>query len=282
MKLATNIAAIRDLVAELKAKGQKVALVPTMGNLHKGHESLIKTAREHADAVVVSIFVNPLQFGENEDLADYPRTLETDKQVLESLGVEVLFLPDELVMYPKGLEKQTRVYVPRLNRILCGVTRPVHFEGVTTVVARLFNLVQADIAVFGKKDYQQLISIKRMVEDLAMPVEVVGVETHRASSGLALSSRNHYLSEEQKDISPLLFQTLKESAELVSMGRQVTEVEQLGQNKLTQAGFQPEYLSVRRQSDLAVAQQDDKNLVILAAAWLGHTRLIDNLEFVRS
>lgn len=281
MQNLKRIHEVRDCVRFLRSRHDSIGFVPTMGNLHQGHLALVEHARRRCGAVVASIYVNPLQFGENEDFAAYPRTLDADRAALEELGVAAVFMPDESTMYPRGAERQTRVVVPELGSILCGEHRPTHFQGVTTVVARLLNIVAPDVAVFGRKDYQQLTIIKRMVADLAMPVEIEGVETTRAGDGLALSSRNQYLGDEERRIAPGLYRTIQECARGIQAGWDIDECRRNGLDELRAMGFQPDYLEVRRAEDLSLPDDADRALVVLAAAHLGRARLIDNLEFER-
>jgi pantoate--beta-alanine ligase len=275
-------------LAELRSRvdswrrGGNVAFVPTMGNLHAGHLSLVKEARVEADRVVASIFVNPLQFGAGEDFDSYPRTLERDSEMLQAEGTDLLFAPSVEVMYPKPQAEQTRVEVPGISDLLCGASRPGHFVGVATVVCKLFNMVQPDIAVFGKKDYQQLMVIRRMVEDLAMPVTVVGVETTRESDGLAMSSRNGYLSAEERAIAPALYRIIRAAAARLQQGEEdYASLEREAAGELEAKGLRSDYFSVRRAEDLGMPGPMEKALVILAAAYLGKARLIDNLEVSR-
>lgn len=276
-----SIAEVRRCVWELREAHGTVGLVPTMGNLHDGHLALVAHARRRCGTVVASIYVNPLQFGENEDFSSYPRTLDKDRAALQSAGVAALFLPDETVMYPRGTGQQTRVTVPGLGDILDGEFRPGHFQGVTTVVARLLNIVGPDVAVFGRKDYQQLVIIRRMVADLAIPVEIQGVETTRADDGLALSSRNQYLTSQERTVAPTLYHVLEDCAQQVRAGADIDQACRRGLEQLRETGFRPDYLEVRRQSDLLRPAPDDGELVALAAAHLGRARLIDNQEFKR-
>jgi pantoate--beta-alanine ligase len=274
-----DVAPLREAIRTRQRKDEVVAFVPTMGNLHPGHLDLVRVAGERGSTVVVSIYVNPLQFGQHEDLDSYPRTLGADKAALEKYNIDILFVPDDRIMYPRGLEDQTKVVVPELSDTLCGEHRPGHFVGVATVVNRLFNIVQPDIAVFGKKDYQQMTIIRRMVSDLAMPVEVIGVDTVREQDGLALSSRNRYLNAQQRTVAPGLYQTLREARDALqrtTVDRSKIETE--GYRKLVDIGFSPDYFSVRRQGDLGSPGPGDSSLVILAAARLGQARLIDNIE----
>ncbi|GMR21324.1 MAG: pantoate--beta-alanine ligase [Gammaproteobacteria bacterium] len=279
MQQLESVAELRLAIASLRQQHRRIAFVPTMGNLHAGHLRLVHEARKQADAVVASIFVNPLQFGANDDLDVYPRTPEQDSAVLEAEGVNVLFIPGVAEIYPRGLEQQTKVRVPGVSDILCGASRPGHFEGVTTVVNRLFNLVTPDIAVFGKKDYQQLKIIRLMVEDLGLPIEIIGLDTVRETDGLALSSRNQYLTQQERVVAPRFYETLQTVANLIKDGQlQRREIEIQAINILTGFGFEPDYVSVLRQQDLAAPTVSDTSLVILAAVRLGSTRLIDNLE----
>lgn len=254
-----------------------IALVPTMGNLHQGHLQLVKRAQQATSQVVVSIFVNPMQFAANEDLDSYPRTFAEDCAALEALGVTAVFAPTIEDVYPRGLANQTSVTVPEISDILCGASRPGHFRGVATIVCKLFNMVQPDIAVFGQKDYQQLQVIRLMAADLSMSVDIIGEPTERAEDGLALSSRNGYLTAEERAQAPFIYQLLQQLAEQLQQGVAPAEVEQRGLTALTEHGFRPDYLSVRRQQDLQPVAAADTKLVILLAAYLGNTRLIDNL-----
>jgi pantoate--beta-alanine ligase len=258
--------------------GLSTALVPTMGNLHEGHLALVAAAREQADRVITSIYVNPAQFGEGEDFDRYPRTLETDQRQLEEAACDLLFTPTDQTMYPGGLGDSTRVKAaPSLANILEGANRPGHFDGVVTVVARLFNLVTPDVAVFGEKDYQQLLVIRRLVLDLGYPVRIAAVATVRGPAGLALSSRNRYLDDEQKTAAHQLNVVLQEAASQVADApTHLPEVERAAQAKLEQAGLRVDYVAVRRARDLAKPSADDPDLRVLAAVWSGATRLIDN------
>lgn len=279
MKIAGTVPDVRREITALRQQGQRIAFVPTMGNLHDGHLQLIKTAQQHGDAVVVSIFVNPLQFGANEDFDAYPRTLQQDQAKLQALSVDLLFAPAEAEFYPADRESMTVVEVPGISDELCGASRPGHFRGVATVVNRLFNLVQPDVAVLGKKDYQQLFIIRRMVSDLGLPVEIVAADTVREADGLAMSSRNQYLDPEQRKRAPVLYKILCDIASAINaVGVVEPDLAQSAVVELQQAGFKVDYVSIRRQLDLAEAGSGDRELVILAAATLGSTRLIDNLE----
>ena len=277
-------AAIADIRAQVKAwrtKGETIAFVPTMGNLHQGHITLVQQAREKADHVVVSIFVNPMQFGQNEDLDAYPRTLEQDSKALIAAGAELLFTPTPEIIYPKGLAQQTYVDVPEIGDELCGASRPGHFRGVRTIVNKLFNIVQPDMALFGKKDFQQLLVIKTMVEDLSLPIDIIGIDTIREPSGLAMSSRNGYLTAQEKINAAALKQALDNMAANVRQGVDLDTATQTAQQSLLAAGFAPDYLELRNAYNLKPATDEDKELVIVAAAYIGKARLIDNLTFIR-
>lgn len=277
----TTIEQLREVVRAWRRSGERVAFVPTMGNLHAGHAHLVDQARSHAKHVVVSIFVNPLQFGPQEDLANYPRTIDQDRTILRAHGASLLFLPSVAEMYPVPLDDTTKVAVPNLSDVLCGAARPGHFDGVATVVARLFNIVQPDLALFGEKDFQQLRVIQRMVRDLAFSIEIIGVPTVREADGLAMSSRNGYLTQEQRRIAPRLHEALQTArARIVRGERDFQAVEADASAQLAAAGLRPDYVAVRRADDLAVPRADDVDLVILAAAWLGRARLIDNVRVV--
>jgi len=250
-----------------------------MGNLHEGHLNLVRKARAHCDIVVVSIFVNPLQFGPNEDLDKYPRTLAADKEKLFAEGVHFLFTPEVTEIYPEGMRAQTVVSVPDLGDTLCGRSRPGHFDGVTTVVNKLLNLVQPDVAVFGEKDYQQLSIVRKMVKDLCMPVEIVGVATTRDEDGLAKSSRNGYLSAEQRQVAPLLHEALVSCREAIACGfDNFLQLESHARMWLLQAGFEPDYFAIRDAVTLQGVTDATEEVAILAAARLGSTRLIDNVR----
>ena len=268
---------VKELREWRKTAG-RVAFVPTMGNLHEGHLALVREAKKRADNVVVSIFVNRLQFGQGEDFDKYPRTLGQDAAKLEGEGVAVVFAPDEKELYP-NVEQRYNIEPPNLQNELCGRFRPGHFRGVATVVTKLFNIVQPDAACFGKKDYQQLAIIKGFAEDLNFNVEIVPVDTGRASDGLALSSRNQYLNENERAEAPRLFRELNKIAEALRGGNLAyAELEQTAVRNLTAAGWTVDYVEIRHAESLAVAHAGDKDLVVLAAARLGGTRLIDNVE----
>jgi len=262
---------------EWRQHGDHVALVPTMGNLHAGHLSLVELAREHAERVVVSIFVNPTQFGDDEGFDEYPRTLERDTRRLKQVATDLIFAPDVETMYPFGLKDATTVSVPRITENFCGASRPGHFDGVTSVVARLFALVQPHAAIFGQKDYQQQLVIRHMAKDLNLPVLIITGETIREEDGLAMSSRNQYLSEEDRLTAPKLFEVLSAvGRELQNGRRNFEELEKESIATLTEAGFEVDYLSIRRAQNLEVPDRDCDEHVVLAAVRLGSARLIDN------
>lgn len=272
-------APLRDALRYFRQQGQSIALVPTMGNLHEGHLELVRRARSLCDVVVVSIFVNPLQFGANEDLDAYPRTMAADKEKLFSEGVQVLFAPTVDSIYPEGMNKHTQVQVPDLSETLCGSSRPGHFNGVTTIVNKLFNLVQPDVAVFGEKDFQQLSIIRKMVDDLCMPIQVEGVATARDADGLAKSSRNGYLTRDQRRIAPIIHQTLTTCREAIACGfDNFLQLESHARMQLLQAGLEPDYFAIRDARTLRTVDEHTEEIAILAAARLGSTRLIDNVR----
>jgi pantoate--beta-alanine ligase len=279
MQTLTTTTALRECISAQRAQGRRIAFVPTMGNLHAGHLQLVRQATTLADYVVVSIFVNPMQFGPGEDFATYPRTFDADKAALQAEGVDLLFMPEVREIYTDDLEQVTRVEVPGFEGDLCGRFRPGFFTGIATVVTGLFNQVQPDIAVFGEKDYQQLVMIKRMVRDLCMPIEVHGVETVREKDGLAMSSRNGYLDTAERAGAARLYQVLGEvRAGLEAGGRDFAALEQQALERLLEAGFKPDYVSIREQDSLCVPGAGSGRLVVLAAATLGTTRLIDNIR----
>ncbi|NKF49537.1 pantoate--beta-alanine ligase [Shewanella sp. WXL01] len=279
MKTISSIQDIRQQVSQWKQQGKKVAFVPTMGNLHQGHLTLVKNAKQQADVVVVSIFVNPMQFGQNEDFDGYPRTYEQDSKALIEVGADLLFMPTPDIIYPKGLDKQTFIEVPEIGDEFCGATRPGHFRGVATVVNKLFNIVQPDVALFGRKDFQQLLIIKTMVEDLSMPIEIIGIDTIREPSGLAMSSRNGYLTADEKQRAAKLKQAMDYIAQGLQQGEELANVRQHAIEMIEQVGFKLDYIEVRSAVTLKPANAGDKQLVILAAAYLGKARLIDNMVF---
>lgn len=271
---------LRAVVRAWKGQGLSVGLVPTMGNLHAGHMALLEQARARCDRVVASVFVNPTQFGPGEDFERYPRTLASDQSQLAEHACDLLFAPGVDVMYPFGPQAAVRMHVPLLTEMLEGAHRPGHFDGVTTVVARLLHLVQPDVAVFGRKDFQQLRVIERMVADLSMPVQIVPVATRREADGLALSSRNQYLTPEQRPLASNLQRTLQDMREAFHRGVERSKIEQTADKGLRDSGFDPDYVVIRRVLDLAEPAADERTgLIALVAARLGQTRLIDNLPF---
>ena len=282
MRTVHSLKELRSILRNYRQQGKTIGLVPTMGNLHEGHISLVRKASEAADIVVTSIFVNPMQFGANEDLDKYPRTLQEDQDKLAEAGNTLVFAPSVEEVYPEGMARQTKVLVPEVSEGHCGASRPGHFEGVATVVAMLFNMVQPDVAVFGEKDFQQLAVIKKMVRDLMIPVNVVGAPTVREEDGLAKSSRNGYLSEEERATAPIVFQTLNRVAEQLQQGRSDFQaLEQEAQNVLEEAGLRPDYFNIVSSQTLKPATDEDRELTLLVAAFLGTTRLIDNLSLSR-
>lgn len=285
MQTVSNISALREQINQWRQSGLKIGFVPTMGNLHAGHISLVTESKKHADKIVVSIFVNPMQFGANEDIDAYPRTLADDQAKLIAEGADLLFTPTPEIIYPKGLDKQSFVEVPNVSEGYCGESRPGHFRGVSTVVCKLFNLVQPDVACFGLKDYQQVQVIQTMVEDLSMPIDIIPVATKREASGLAMSSRNNYLTPEEKAIAPTLNQQMqwlveaiksapKEDTDFIGLAKQASKA-------IDEAGMKTDYIHVCHARTLNPASDDDTNLVILAAAHCGKARLIDNVQFSR-
>jgi pantoate--beta-alanine ligase len=269
---------LRSRVAEWRRDGLRIGFVPTMGNLHAGHGDLIRRATELTDRVIASVFVNPLQFGPNEDFAAYPRTPQDDSKLLTSLGADALFTPEVDDMYPLGQAATTRVVVPaELDNILCGAFRPGHFTGVATIVTKLLNLVQPDVALFGEKDYQQLMIIRRAATDLCMPMQIVGVPTRREADGLAMSSRNRYLSADDRRVAPRIFEALENAREAIEAGsNDFAALEQAGYSALQQSGFRPDYFSILDAATLGPPAQDD--VVVLTAARIGRARLIDNVR----
>nr|WP_223157822.1 pantoate--beta-alanine ligase [Tolumonas osonensis] len=274
-----QIDALRAVIREHRQQGKRIAFVPTMGNLHNGHLTLVREAKSHADVVIVSIFVNPMQFDRAEDLANYPRTLSEDCALLEQEGVTAVFTPTPAIMYPQGLDTQTFVEVPGISYLLEGAMRPGHFRGVSTVVTKLFNIVQPDIACFGQKDYQQLALIRKMVRDMAMPIDIIGVPTVRAEDGLALSSRNGYLSAEERVKAPALAKVMAWIGnELPSRQDAVPVLVAEASAKLNNAGFRTDAIDIVDADSLLPLSADSHQAVILMAAWLGNrARLIDNL-----
>ena len=279
MRIVTRTDELRALVAAARGAGQRIGFVPTMGNLHEGHASLVRLAREQADFVVASVFVNPTQFGPNEDFARYPRTPDADAERLAANGCDLLFLPEVETMYPSGITHAVRVSVPGITEVLDGASRPGHFDGVATVVARLFNMVQPDDAVFGRKDFQQLLVIRALVRDLAFPIRIIGAPIVREADGLAMSSRNQYLDPAQRALAGGLFTTVSGMAAAVRESTQTLQaIEAAAMQRLRDAGFDPDYAVVRRGDDLGVPTEAERaGLVVLGAARLGGVRLIDNI-----
>jgi pantoate--beta-alanine ligase len=280
MQTVQDVSALRAAIRGWRSKGETVGFVPTMGNLHEGHQSLVKLARARTERVIASVFVNPTQFGPNEDFERYPRTLLQDQAALADQDCDLLFAPDVATIYPFGAEHSVSLRVPQITETLEGAHRPGHFDGVATVVCKLFNLVQPDIAVFGQKDFQQLKVIERMVRDLSLPVKVMAAPTLRADDGLALSSRNQYLSADERARAVLIHNTLVKMRELFLQGHAWQALEQVAGSRLARAGFAPDYAVIRRVEDLAEPAADQREgLIALIAARLGTTRLIDNLMF---
>jgi pantoate--beta-alanine ligase len=278
MLIVQSRESLAEQLADWRSHGDHVALVPTMGNLHQGHIALVELAREHAERVIVSIFVNPTQFGEGEDYEDYPRTLERDTRRLKKVGADMIFAPDVETMYPFGLDMATIVSVPGLTENFCGASRPGHFDGVTSIVARLFAMVMPDVAVFGQKDFQQQLVIRHMTADLSLPIKIITAETVRDDDGLALSSRNSYLSDEERASAPLLFESLRLAGNELQNGRRnFEELEREARSRLAEAGFDVDYFAIRRAQNLEPPDRDCDDLVLLAAARLGKARLIDNI-----
>jgi pantoate--beta-alanine ligase len=279
MEIYPDIWDVHAMVQSWRRDGEKIGFIPTMGNLHEGHLRLIDVAKEYADRIVVSIYVNPLQFAANEDLSSYPRSLEQDIEKLSQRGVDLLFTPDDDAMYPEGTNPAVYVEVTRLAEQLEGAHRPGHFRGVATVVTKLFNIVQPDVAVFGEKDHQQLLVIRQLVNDLSMPIQVVGVPTVREAGGLAMSSRNSYLSAEQRKQAVGLYETLQYLRERVLNEKvEFADLEQAAIMQLEKKGFFPDYVAIRNRETLQEPGSVEEPLIILAAARLGQTRLIDNIQ----
>ena len=281
-KILRTIDEVRQQISSWKQAGERIAFVPTMGNLHAGHLALVEAAAKTGDRVVVSIFVNPMQFDENEDLDKYPRTFEEDVGKLSRYDVDLVFAPVVSEIYPESIDNATTVEVPKLSGILEGECRPGFFKGVATIVNKLFNIVQPDVAIFGEKDYQQLLVIKQMVSDLAMPIEIQSVATRRELDGLAMSSRNGYLDEDNRILAAAIYRCLEHLAKAIMAGENPTFEVGHASHELDEQGFLVDYVVVRRQHDLAVPEQGDKALIVLAAARLGSVRLIDNIPFTLS
>lgn len=279
MLIIDSVALLRREIRDFRKNNKRIALVPTMGNLHEGHMTLVEEAKARGDVVVVSIFVNPMQFERPDDLERYPRTLQEDCEKLNKRGVDLVFAPSPAEVYPKGLATQTQVDVPVISTILEGASRPGHFRGVSTIVSKLFNLVQPQVACFGQKDFQQLALLRTMVEDMGYDIEIVGVSIVRAKDGLALSSRNGYLTAEERKLAPQLNKIMNALAERLSQGeRHVDEMLQETAQQLREAGFTPDELFIRDAKTLQELSVDSTSAVILMAAWLGKARLIDNQE----
>ena len=277
MLIIETLPLLRQQIRRLRMEGKRVALVPTMGNLHDGHMKLVDEAKARADVVVVSIFVNPMQFDRPEDLARYPRTLQEDCEKLNKRKVDLVFAPSVKEIYPNGTETHTYVDVPGLSTMLEGASRPGHFRGVSTIVSKLFNLVQPDIACFGEKDFQQLALIRKMVADMGFDIEIVGVPIMRAKDGLALSSRNGYLTAEQRKIAPGLYKVLSSIADKLQVGeRDLDEIIAIAGQELNEKGFRADDIQIRDADTLLEVSETSKRAVILVAAWLGDARLIDN------
>lgn len=278
MQVFHHIHSLRQALAKERRQGKSIGFVPTMGNLHQAHLALVETAREHADVLVASIFVNRLQFGLNEDWDKYPRTLAQDTEKLRSIQCDYLFCPEEQEMYPNGMDQQTRVVVPTMVNQLCGASRPGHFEGVTTVVSKLFNIVQPDVAVFGLKDFQQLAVIRRMVEDLCLPIQLVAGDIVRESDGLAMSSRNGYITPAERPQANQLYLTLSWLSEQIQSGRRdFLDLEKQARTQITEAGFRPDYVSICDSRTLNPAADDDREIALLGAMYTQAARLIDNI-----
>ncbi len=278
-KILRTIDDVRQQISSWKQAGDRIAFVPTMGNLHSGHLALVEAAAKTGDRVVVSIFVNPMQFAENEDLDEYPRTFEEDVGKLSRYDVDLVFAPVVSEIYPESIDNATMVEVPKLSGILEGECRPNFFRGVATIVNKLFNIVQPDVAIFGEKDFQQLLVIKQMVSDLAMPIEIQSLATQREIDGLAMSSRNGYLDEEERLLAAAIYRSLKHVVEAIVAGENPNYEVGHACQELDDQGFLVDYIVVRRQQDLAVPEQGDKSLIVLVAARLGSVRLIDNITF---
>ncbi|AAX64087.1 pantoate--beta-alanine ligase [Salmonella enterica] len=277
MLIIETLPLLRQHIRRLRQEGKRVALVPTMGNLHDGHMKLVDEAKARADVVIVSIFVNPMQFDRPDDLVRYPRTLQEDCEKLNKRKVDYVFAPAVEEIYPQGLEGQTYVDVPGLSTMLEGASRPGHFRGVSTIVSKLFNLIQPDIACFGEKDFQQLALIRKMVADMSYDIEIVGVPIIRAKDGLALSSRNAYLTAEQRKIAPGLYNVMNSIAEkLIAGNRELQEIIAIAEQELNEKGFRADDIQIRDADTLQELTETSKRAVILAAAWLGQARLIDN------
>lgn len=279
MQIFHHISSVREALNEQRSRGKRVGFVPTMGNLHSAHLALVEQAQELCDVVIVSIFVNRLQFGLNEDWDKYPRTLDADAHKLRDMGCNFLFCPEENEIYPNGMDDQTRVIVPSMAHVLCGASRPGHFEGVTTVVAKLFNIVQADVAVFGIKDFQQLAIIRRMAEDLCFPIEIVASDIVREEDGLAMSSRNNFITLQERPKASQLFRSLLWVKQQIADGeRDFLRLEDEAKTQIHSLGFKPDYLTVCNSKTLEPAAHDDLNITVLGAMYTQGARLIDNVS----
>jgi pantoate--beta-alanine ligase len=279
MKVFHTVAGLREDLNKHRLQGLRVGFVPTMGNLHDGHLALIKQAAESNDIIVCSIFVNALQFGLNEDWDKYPRTYQTDCEKLRNAGCNYLFHPDDIEMYPNGLDTQSRVICPTMTDVLCGASRPGHFEGVTTVVSKLFNIVQPDEAIFGIKDYQQLAVIRRMAEDLCMPIQITSAPIHRESDGLAMSSRNSYITAKERPLVTVLKESLEWIAAEVKAGnRSFCALENTAKARIIETGFKVDYVTLCNSKTLDLAADDDLEITVLGAMFTKSARLIDNLS----
>ncbi|MGB1382793.1 MAG: pantoate--beta-alanine ligase [Porticoccaceae bacterium] len=279
MQVFHTVNGLREILRKHRNRGQKIGFVPTMGNLHDGHLALIKQAKQTNDIVVCSIFVNALQFGLNEDWDKYPRTYDSDCEKLDQEGCDYLFYPEDGEMYPNGLDTQSRVICPTMTDVLCGASRPGHFEGVTTVVSKLFNIVQPDEAIFGIKDYQQLAVIKRMTEDLCLPVKIISAPIHREADGLAMSSRNSYINEDERPKVKVLKQVLELIAEQIKAGNlEFTQLEMEAKKRIESEGFKADYVTISNSKTLEPAAVDDREITILGAMYTASARLIDNIS----
>ncbi len=280
MIIAESIKKIQQRVKEIKSTGKSIALVPTMGNLHRGHLALIDEANKHADKTIVSVFVNPLQFNNADDLENYPRTISQDLQKLRQKNVDTVFLPSNEIIYPEGVKKHTYIEVPLISDILCGKNRPGHFRGVATIVNKLFQLTQPDVAVFGRKDFQQLAVIRKMTTDLVLNIKIIGLPTIREESGLAMSSRNNRLTDEEKINAANIYQIMQDTKKQILTGDfDYNKLEQQALSQLASLHFIPDYFEIREREHLLKATIEDKKLIIFSAAYLGKPRLIDNITF---
>lgn len=282
MKVFHTVSGLRDDLVKDRIQGLRIGFVPTMGNLHEGHLALLKQAKRTNDIVVCSIFVNALQFSLNEDWDKYPRTYQGDCEKLRDAGCDYLFHPDDTEMYPNGLDTQSRVICPTMTDLLCGASRPGHFEGVTTVVSKLFNIVQPDEAIFGIKDYQQLAVIRRMVEDLCLPIQISSAPIHREADGLAMSSRNRYITDDERPLVTVLKDSLDWIAEQIKDGnREFPELEDVAAARVAEAGFKVDYITCSNSKTLDLAAHDDDDITILGAMFTQAARLIDNVSLLK-